>query len=84
MKRHTDHITENATRKPPLTMKAAATALAVSVKTVQRLVANGSLDCIRIGKSVRIPAETIARFLEEPRHSTQLAESNGFVKPRVP
>ena len=84
MKTQPKPISEITHGKPLLTMKAAARTLAISTKTVQRLLANSSLDCIRIGKSVRIPIEALERFVDKASHSTQRSASSGFVKPRVP
>lgn len=41
---------------PPLTVKETATRLAVSEKTIRRMLARGELPCLRIRRAVRIPA----------------------------
>ena len=47
-----------------LTYQDAAARLAVSVSTVRRLVAAGSLPCVRIGASVRVPESALDDFIQ--------------------
>ena len=47
-----------------LTYQDAAARLAVSVSTVRRLVAAGSLPCVRIGASVRVSESALDRFIQ--------------------
>lgn len=44
---------------PRLTVRQAAARLAVSEATVRRRIADGSLPAVRIGRTVRVPAEGI-------------------------
>jgi excisionase family DNA binding protein len=55
------------TLRPLLNRPAVATALAVSLRTVDTLIANGSLRVVRLGKSVRIRQEDIEALLEGAR-----------------
>jgi excisionase family DNA binding protein len=41
--------------------------LAISPKTVYKMASLGQLPCLRFGRSVRIEAEALERFLEERR-----------------
>jgi excisionase family DNA binding protein len=47
-----------------LTYQDAAARLAVSVSTVRRLVAAGTLPCVRIGASVRVSESALDRFIQ--------------------
>ena len=55
------------TLRPLLNRSAVAAALAVSLRTVDTLIANGSLRVVRLGKSVRIRQEDIEALLEGAR-----------------
>lgn len=53
-----------STIRPLLKRPAVADALAVSMRTVDTLIANGSLKVVRLGKSVRVRQEDIEALLE--------------------
>jgi excisionase family DNA binding protein len=46
-----------------LTLKEAADQLALSTRTVRRLVARGDLDAVRLGRSVRIAPSSLEKIL---------------------
>jgi excisionase family DNA binding protein len=46
-----------------MTVTEAATALRVSTKTVRRMLDRGELDCVRVGRLVRIRAEDIGHYI---------------------
>jgi len=48
-----------------LTVPQAAERLAVSLRTMQRLIQTGALPCIRLGRSVRIDPDDLAAMLNE-------------------
>ncbi|MBC7773779.1 MAG: helix-turn-helix domain-containing protein [Pyrinomonadaceae bacterium] len=55
-------------RRPPASLfrvPEASKELAVSVRSVWRLVSSGTLDKVRIGRSVRITRESINRFIQQ-------------------
>jgi excisionase family DNA binding protein len=47
------------------TISEAAEALALGMRTVQRLIARGELPVIRTGRSVRVRVEDLERWVEE-------------------
>jgi excisionase family DNA binding protein len=49
--------------------RAVALRLGVSVRTVRRLIAAGELPAHRIGRSVRVSADDLARFLAARRRA---------------
>jgi excisionase family DNA binding protein len=53
--------------KPLLTLNEAATLLAVSPKTLQRLVARGDLPVIRVGSSLRFSTGDLEAFVMRNR-----------------
>ena len=53
--------------KPLLTLNEAATLLAVSPKTLQRLVARGDLPVIRVGSSLRFSTGDLEAFVARSR-----------------
>jgi excisionase family DNA binding protein len=55
------------TIRPLLNRAAVAATLAVSIRTVDTLIANGSLKVVRLGKSVRVRQEDIEALLEGAR-----------------
>ena len=55
------------TIRPLLKRAAVAAALAVSIRTVDTLISNGSLKVVRLGKSVRVRQEDIEVLLEGAR-----------------
>lgn len=55
------------TIRPLLNRAAVAAALAVSIRTVDNLISNGSLKVVRLGKSVRVRQEDIEALLEGAR-----------------
>jgi len=55
------------TIRPLLNRAAVAAALAVSIRTVDTLISNGSLKVVRLGKSVRVRQEDIEALLEGAR-----------------
>lgn len=65
-----------------LTYQDAAARLAVSVSTVRRLVAAGSLPCVRIGASVRVSQAALDRFIE--RASGELMPPPKVTAPKAP
>ena len=52
--------------------KEAAERLSVSEKTIRRLVSDGKIGNIRIGRSVRIPEDALKKFVTD---NTRMAES---------
>lgn len=51
-----------ARSKAYLTVRQAADALQVSTKTIYRAVADGRIECRRVGTLIRIPSESIENF----------------------
>jgi excisionase family DNA binding protein len=51
------------------TIKQVADRLAVSPRTVHRLIAQGALPVHRIGRAVRVSEDDLARFLAARRHT---------------
>jgi excisionase family DNA binding protein len=56
-----------STIRPLLKRQSVAAALAVSIRTVDTLIANGSLKVVRLGKSVRVRQEDLEALLEGSR-----------------
>ncbi len=62
-------------RDPPptqhalLTTPEVATRMRVSPRTVSRWIASGTLDCVRIGRVVRVPAEAVDVLIRSGKHS---------------
>lgn len=53
-----------ASARPPLmTAAEVAALLQVSLRTVRRLIADGTLPSVRIGRAVRVPQEALDAFL---------------------
>lgn len=52
-----------------LTIRDVADRLQVSGRTIHRLVANGELKVIRIGRAVRVSEEALKAFLTQDDHS---------------
>ena len=52
-------------RKPLMTASEVAELLQVSLRTVRRLIADGTLPVARVGRSVRISTETLNAFLSD-------------------
>ena len=50
---------------PLMTVAEAAAFLSVSTKTVRRLIARGALDCVKIGRSIRLGREVIERYISD-------------------
>ncbi|MHB2169541.1 helix-turn-helix domain-containing protein [Alsobacter sp. R-9] len=61
----TDHGGSTAPDTPARALTAAdlAAVLQVSVRTVRRMIAAGEVRVIRFGRSVRVPADEVARLL---------------------
>jgi excisionase family DNA binding protein len=59
--------TSATTIRPLLNRAAVAATLAVSIRTVDTLIANGSLRPVRLGKAVRFRQEDVEAFLEGAR-----------------
>jgi excisionase family DNA binding protein len=57
----------NSTEVAPLayTRAQAAEAISVSLRTIDKLLAVKELRCVRIGKAVRIPADSLRAFLRK-------------------
>ena len=55
----------NVTSRRLLTIRETAERLAVSQRTVQRLLKNGALPAFRVGGSVRISEDELERWLYE-------------------
>lgn len=53
-----------------LTTKETARFLAVSKSTILRLIEAGDLQCIKIRRSVRIPADALDKFTISPKSTT--------------
>jgi putative molybdopterin biosynthesis protein len=53
--------------RPLLTVREAATRLAVSERTVYRLATRGDLPTFRVGRAVRIDAEALERAVRNGR-----------------
>lgn len=47
-----------------LTAREAAPLLRVSKNTMYRLIANGDIPHVRIGRTIRIPAEAVGEFID--------------------
>lgn len=47
----------------------AAVALTLSRRTVEKLIAAGSLETVKIGRSRRIPAQALADYIEHLRRT---------------
>ena len=54
---------------PLLTIRNVADRLQVSARTIHRLVANGDLTVIRIGRSVRVSEQALKAFLTQDDQS---------------
>lgn len=65
-----------------LTYQDAAARLAVSVSTVRRLVAAGTLPCVRIGASVRVSESALDHFIERAAGEVMPRPKSVRVKPR--
>ena len=48
-----------------MTVADAAAFLNVSTKTVRRLIERGALDCVKIGRSIRLRREVIERYISD-------------------
>jgi excisionase family DNA binding protein len=55
---------------PPLRVPDVAQALSVSVRAVYQAVERGELNCIRLGRAVRIPRSELARVLRGESRDT--------------
>ncbi|RLB01012.1 MAG: hypothetical protein DRG55_05755 [Deltaproteobacteria bacterium] len=51
-----------------LTPAQAADALAISLKTIYRLIHNGQIRAVKIGRQLRIPAAELTRLEREVQH----------------
>jgi excisionase family DNA binding protein len=51
--------------------RTAADALSVSVRTVERLIADGKLPAVRVGGSVRIPVAALLAIAAGDKHRDQ-------------
>lgn len=58
----------------PLTMRQAASRLAVSVPTIHRAVQKGELPCQRIGRVIRIRPDDLAAFAKPPAPEPPLGQ----------
>ena len=58
-------IQQAMVRSPLLTAAEVAALLQVSLRTVRRLIADGSLPVVRIGRSVRVSGEALNAFLSD-------------------
>ena len=65
-----------------LTYQDAAARLAVSVSTVRRLVAAGSLPCVRVGASVRVQEAALDRYIRRAAGEVMPAPKPVRGKPR--
>ncbi|GLY55181.1 helix-turn-helix domain-containing protein [Lentzea sp. NBRC 102530] len=59
--------TANETNVRSWTIKEVADLLCVSTRTVERLVAAGDLDASRVGRAVRVRAQSVLGYLEANR-----------------
>jgi excisionase family DNA binding protein len=50
-----------------LTAQEVATILSVSVRTIRRLIADGTLPAVRIGRTVRISHDAVAQLIDPNR-----------------
>jgi excisionase family DNA binding protein len=57
-----------------LSLANAARALEVSERTVQRLVADGELDTVRIGRLVRVTADSLRQYLRRQAEREEARE----------
>jgi excisionase family DNA binding protein len=48
-----------------LTVKEAARHLRVHANTIYKLIADGDLDAVRVGRSLRIPADVFTSYIRE-------------------
>lgn len=53
-----------------LSRREAADTLGVCIETVARLIRNGELRCVRIGKAVRVPRDDVASLVSRGEAST--------------
>jgi excisionase family DNA binding protein len=61
-----------------LTLKEAATVLRCSIPTVRRLVNDGELQSVRVGKQLRIDVDEIKRFIGSSGScSSRCVDGNG-------
>jgi excisionase family DNA binding protein len=58
---------EPSTLEPLLSVSAASTYLAVSVRTLYRLIAAGEIHPVRVGTRLRIEREDLRAYLERQR-----------------
>ena len=49
--------------KPPLSVKEAAAFLGTTKQQVRKLIHNGELPAVKLGREFRIPAESIEKYL---------------------
>ena len=49
--------------KPPLSVKEAATFLGTTKQQVRKLIHNGELPAVKLGREFRIPAESMEQYL---------------------
>ena len=57
-------------KDPLLSVEEVATYLAVSPKTVRRLIAVGAIAVFRVGRSIRVPPKELQRFLDSSTASS--------------
>lgn len=57
--------------EPLMTLKEAAHALRVAVRTVERLIRNHQLACVRVGRCVRIEPDQVRDYLERSRQEVR-------------
>jgi excisionase family DNA binding protein len=62
-----------------LTIREAAERLALSARMVEKLIANGDIVPLRIGRSVRLADTEIEAFIEHKRHNDHETAANGPV-----
>jgi len=59
-----DPKTPRASREPLLTATAVAERLNISLRSVRRMIADGRLPFVRIGRSVRVRLEALEALIE--------------------
>lgn len=64
-----------------LTVQAAARALALSDRTVRRLIWDGQIDCVRLNKQLRIAPEALEAYVARQQAAGVQVEPVSIVRP---
>ena len=76
--------TDVAVGRALVTVKDAGRILAISRSTVYELIATHQLETVHIGRSVRIPLDVIASYIETLRSAAGASARDGVVLRHVP